>query len=108
MPAVGPRLAPRAACEFGGIAKRGQTTGALHRIAIIPRDVGRAFVDRDSRAALPTDSGRSIRCLHVSNAAMYKHQWEVVRAISLLRSRGFNLELVLAGGGRGRAARRLE
>jgi glycosyltransferase involved in cell wall biosynthesis len=79
-----------------------QTTGALHRIAVIPHGVGRAFVDRDSRAAWPTDSTRSIRCLYVSNAAMYKHQWEVVRAISLLR------ELVLAGGGRGRAARRLE
>lgn len=85
-----------------------QTTGALHRIAIIPHGVGRAFADRDSRAAWPPDSGRSIRCLYVSNAAMYKHQWEVVRAISLLRSRGFNLELVLAGGGRGRAARLLE
>ncbi len=85
-----------------------QTTGALRRIAVIPHGVGRAFVDRDSRAAWPADSGRSIRCLYVSNAAMYKHQWEVVRAISLLRSRGFNLELVLAGGGRGRAARLLE
>jgi glycosyltransferase involved in cell wall biosynthesis len=85
-----------------------QTTGALRRIAVIPHGVGRAFVDRDSRAAWPTDPGRSIRCLYVSNAAMYKHQWEVVRAISLLRSRGFNLELVLAGGGRGRAARLLE
>jgi glycosyltransferase involved in cell wall biosynthesis len=85
-----------------------QTTGALHRIAIIPHGVGRAFVDRDSRATWPTDSRRSIRCLYVSNAAMYKHQWEVVRAISLLRGRGFDLELVLAGGGRGRAARLLE
>jgi glycosyltransferase involved in cell wall biosynthesis len=85
-----------------------QTTGGLHRIAVIPHGVGRAFVDRDLRAAWPTDATRSIRCLYVSNAAMYKHQWEVVRAISLLRSRGFNLELVLAGGGRGRAARLLE
>ena len=34
---------------------------------------------------------------------MYKHQWVVVKAIGHLRSRGYNIELTLAGGGSGRA-----
>jgi glycosyltransferase involved in cell wall biosynthesis len=85
-----------------------KTTGVLRRVAVIPHGVGRAFVERDSRADWPVDPARSIRCLYVSNAAMYKHQWVVVQAIAALRNRGFNVELVLAGGGAGRAARLLD
>jgi glycosyltransferase involved in cell wall biosynthesis len=85
-----------------------ETTGVLRRIAVIPHGVGRAFVERDSRPDWSPDPTRSIRCLYVSNAAMYKHQWVVVQAIAALRNRGFNLELVLAGGGGGRAARLLD
>jgi glycosyltransferase involved in cell wall biosynthesis len=85
-----------------------QSTGALGRTAVIPHGVGTAFTNNDSRVSWPENLARSIRCLYVSNAAMYKHQWTVVQAIAALRSRGFNLELVLAGGGRGRAARLLD
>jgi glycosyltransferase involved in cell wall biosynthesis len=85
-----------------------QTTGILRRIAVIPHGVGRAFVERASRADWPVEPARTIRCLYVSNAAMYKHQWVVVQAVAALRNRGFNLELVLAGGGAGRAAQILE
>jgi glycosyltransferase involved in cell wall biosynthesis len=85
-----------------------QTTGVLRRIAVIPHGVGRAFAERESRPDWPPDPARSIRCVYVSNAAMYKHQWVVVQAIAALRNRGFDLELVLAGGGAGRAARMLD
>jgi glycosyltransferase involved in cell wall biosynthesis len=34
---------------------------------------------------------------------MYKHQWVVVSAVALLRSRGYNLNLSLVGGGKGYA-----
>jgi len=85
-----------------------QTTGVLRRIVVIPHGVGRAFADSSSRAPWPPEATRSIRCLYVSNAAMYKHQWIVVQAIAALRSRGLDIELVLAGGGTGRAARLLE
>ena len=39
---------------------------------------------------------------------MYKHQWVVVKAVSLLRERGFNLTLSLVGGGNGHAKTLLE
>jgi glycosyltransferase involved in cell wall biosynthesis len=39
---------------------------------------------------------------------MYKHQWNVVRAIGVLRERGIDVSLVLAGGGSGRAQRLLD
>lgn len=51
----------------------------------------------------PSSSEEPIRCLYVSNAAMYKHQWVVVRAVARLRRLGHNLFLTLAGGGAGPA-----
>jgi glycosyltransferase involved in cell wall biosynthesis len=39
---------------------------------------------------------------------MYKHQWNVVRAIGRLRERGHSVSLLLIGGGGGRAQRLLE
>jgi glycosyltransferase involved in cell wall biosynthesis len=39
---------------------------------------------------------------------MYKHQWVVVRAISILRKRGYNIKLTLAGGGSGHAQQLLD
>jgi glycosyltransferase involved in cell wall biosynthesis len=84
------------------------TTGTLRTVAVIPHGVGRAFREATARATWPRDDSQPIRCLYVSNAAMYKHQWVVVRAIAELRSRGRNIELALAGGGSGRAQRMLE
>lgn len=49
-----------------------------------------------------------IKCVYVSNAAPYKHQWNVVEACAILRSRGLEIELVLAGGGVGMGQRKLE
>ena len=78
-------------------------TGPLPRVSIIPHGLGAGF-----RRAVPANHWpqlreRPIRCLYVSNAAMYKHQWNVVRAIGALRKRGVAISLVLAGGGSGRA-----
>jgi glycosyltransferase involved in cell wall biosynthesis len=85
-----------------------KTTGRLTRIAVIPHGVGKAFSERRVEAPWPADRAKPIRCVYVSNASMYKHQWVVVEAICHLRSRGYNIELTLAGGGSGRAMRRLE
>jgi glycosyltransferase involved in cell wall biosynthesis len=85
-----------------------RTTGKLRRTTVIPHGVGKAFSERNVEAPWPADGGKPIRCVYVSNASMYKHQWVVVEAIGHLRSRGHNLELTLAGGGSGRAMRRLE
>jgi glycosyltransferase involved in cell wall biosynthesis len=45
----------------------------------------------------------TVRCVYVSNAELYKHQWQVVRAIRRLREQGRNIVLTLAGGGDGKA-----
>ena len=78
-------------------------TGELERVAIIPHGVGEAFRRDEATRVWPTGPGAQIRCLYVSNAEMYKHQWTVVRAIAELRRRGYNISLTLAGGGSGKA-----
>jgi glycosyltransferase involved in cell wall biosynthesis len=83
-------------------------TGQLRRTAIIPHGVGKLFAASVQTAAWPARAERPIRCLYVSNAAMYKHQWIVVRAVAALRGRGHDVELILAGGGSGRAQLLLE
>jgi glycosyltransferase involved in cell wall biosynthesis len=85
-----------------------RTTGKLRRTTVIPHGVGKAFSQRKVEAPWPADQAKPIRCVYVSNASMYKHQWVVVEAIGYLRSRGHNVELTLAGGGSGRAMRKLE
>jgi len=85
-----------------------QSCGPLSCIAYIPHGVGADFKSAQTAQDWPGTGERPIRCLYVSNAAMYKHQWVVVRAISALRKRGHNLQLILAGGGSGRAQQLLD
>lgn len=85
-----------------------KTTGKLQNFSVIPHGVGADFKQTTSAGAWPEEPGRIIRCLYVSNAEMYKHQWVVVKAIGKLRRRGHNVTLLLAGGGSGRAQRLLD
>jgi glycosyltransferase involved in cell wall biosynthesis len=78
-------------------------TGALANVMVIPHGVGEAFRQAPHQNPWPRGPEGIIRCLYVSNAEMYKHQWHVVRATSELRKRGHNIVLTLAGGGEGRA-----
>jgi glycosyltransferase involved in cell wall biosynthesis len=83
-----------------------RSTGSLPRVAVIPHGVGAGF--RGTR--ISTDvvgRGRPVRCVYVSQVDVYKHQWHVVRAVADLRRRGHDMVLVLAGGGAGRAQKRL-
>jgi glycosyltransferase involved in cell wall biosynthesis len=83
-------------------------TGELRSFSVIPHGVGANFKQTTSAGAWSEEPGRKIRCLYVSNAELYKHQWVVVRAIGELRRRGHNVSLLLAGGGSGRAQRLLD
>lgn len=78
-----------------------QMTGPLRRTAVIPHGVSSEFrgLVRHETANNPL---RVLRCIYVSQADLYKHQWVVVRALADLRARGYNLSLQLAGGGQGR------
>jgi glycosyltransferase involved in cell wall biosynthesis len=84
-----------------------KSSGSLRSVTYIPHGVGSNFKQTEQSQPWPLDGKREIRCLYVSNTAMYKHQWVVVRAIERLRKRGYNLTLTLVGGGSGRAQRLL-
>lgn len=85
-----------------------QSCGPLPSVAYIPHGVGAEFKDTKRVDTWPEAGARAVRCVYVSNAAMYKHQWVVVRAISTLRKRGHNLTLTLVGGGTGWAHQLLQ
>lgn len=85
-----------------------QSCGPLKSIAYIPHGVGEVFKKSLAVNNWPETNERPIRCLYISNTEMYKHQWVVVSAISLLRNLGFNLTLSLVGGGEGPAQQLLQ
>jgi len=85
-----------------------EVTGKLSCLEIIPHGVATAFKQNSNADTWSEQSNKAIRCLYVSNASMYKHQWVVVRAIEELRRSGYNVSLQLAGGGRGRAQKLLD
>lgn len=85
-----------------------ETTGKIHNFTVIPHGVAESFKQSTSGGAWSKEKGEKIRCLYVSNALPYKHQWNVIKAIGHLRERGHNVSLLLAGGGSGRVQRLLE
>jgi glycosyltransferase involved in cell wall biosynthesis len=85
-----------------------KSCGLLSSTAYIPHGVGDSFKLTSAFGNWPESSDQPIRCVYVSNAEMYKHQWIVVEAFSRLRSRGINVKLCLIGGGCGPAQQLLE
>lgn len=85
-----------------------QSCGPLQTVAYIPHGVGAAFKAIEPETSWPAPGERPIRCLYVSNALPYKHQWNVVAAVAELRKKGLDLELHLVGGGEGVARTRLD
>jgi glycosyltransferase involved in cell wall biosynthesis len=78
-----------------------KSCGLLNNVRYIPHGINNGFKNVESIIDWPDQKKRPIRCIYVSYADMYKNQWVVVRALSLLRSRGFNITLELVGGGYG-------
>jgi glycosyltransferase involved in cell wall biosynthesis len=85
-----------------------ESCGSLPSIAYIPHGVGADFKQAQQVSVWPKEGARPIRCLYISNVAPYKYQWVVIKAISLLRERGYNLILSLIGGGEGPAQQLLQ
>lgn len=85
-----------------------QSCGKLRNVAYIPHGVGADFLNNRHSVAWPDGDQRPVRCLYISNALPYKHQWHVIDAIGRLRAKGFDLLLELVGGGEGAAQARLE
>ena len=81
-------------------------TGPLNCTRVIPHGISANFRENAVlRVSRPLES--TIQCLYVSNTDMYKHQWHVVRAVSILRKAGFPISLKLVGGGSGYSKRLL-
>ncbi|WP_051416422.1 glycosyltransferase family 1 protein [Asinibacterium sp. OR53] len=85
-----------------------KTTGKIKQLKIIPHGVGAAFKQTTTGGNWTKTAGEEIRCVYVSNASMYKHQWHVVKAIRKLRDKGYNVSILLVGGGKGLAQKLLE
>jgi len=80
----------------------------LKASSVVAHGIDARFFEAASGRRVFPDSG-PIQCLYVSNAAPYKHQWQVVEAIARLRAQtGVDLRLRLVGGGSGPAMGRLE
>jgi glycosyltransferase involved in cell wall biosynthesis len=82
--------------------------GLLPAVAYIPHGVDDVFKQTQALHSWPTLGVRPIHCIYVSSTEMYKHQWVVVEAISLLRKCGYELTLTLVGGGTAPAQRLLQ
>jgi len=74
-------------------------TGPLPRVEVIPHGINPSF-RREPRTDV-LKSSDNIRCVYVSNMDLYKHQWIVIEAVSVLREQGLNVSLALVGGGQG-------
>ncbi len=84
-----------------------RSSGPVRRIGLVPHGVGQNFQELQHLLPWPANDERPIRLLYISNAAWYKHQWMVVRAVEQLRNQGIDLTLTLIGGGSGPAQERL-
>ena len=62
-----------------------KSCGLLTNITYIPHGVNTEFTQSHMVNIWPVAKERPIECIYVSNAELYKHQWVVVEAISLLR-----------------------
>ena len=82
--------------------------GKLTNIKIVNHGVAGDFQEAQVMRTWPENSERPIECLYISNAALYKYQWVVIKAISLLRKRGYDLRLRLIGGGSGLAQKKID
>lgn len=85
-----------------------ESCGALSRTTVVPHGIDADFLNVQARTDWSAEHQAPIECVYVSNAEMYKHQWQVVRAIGQLRKTGLPVRLTLVGGGEGEAQRLTE
>ncbi len=78
-----------------------ETVGAMIMTATIPHGIDPVFKSIQKNVAWPDDCRFPIKLLYISNAAPYKHNWVVVKAVEILRNRGRNVRIQLVGGGTG-------
>jgi len=88
-----------------------KVTGRIQgRIAIIPHGIDARFAKppRTPRPLEECSDADPLRLLYVSIVDVYKHQWQVVEAVALLRAQGYPIALELVGPAYPPALRRLQ
>ncbi len=75
-----------------------KSAGKLNEFILIPHGVDESFRFKPREKKVLKNNKR-IKCIYVSNAAPYKHQNEVVKAVSILKRKYPNIHLTLTGGG---------
>jgi glycosyltransferase involved in cell wall biosynthesis len=83
-------------------------TGKIKNFEIINHGVGSNFKQNVIQNDWTKENKKEIVCLYISAVERYKHQWHVVEAIHILRKKGLNASIILAGGGEGIAQVRLD
>ncbi len=73
--------------------------GRIENYALIPHGISKEFMTIQPTTTWPLNGGRPIQCLYVSPIWLFKHQWVTVRAIEMLRAKGHDIVLTLAGDG---------
>lgn len=82
--------------------------GKLPKVKIIPHGIDEQFRSTERVREWPKNEGQTIRCIYISNAELYKHQWVVVSAFEELINRGHNVDITFVGGGTSKALRLLK
>jgi len=85
-----------------------KSTGPIKESRIIPHGVNDSFRNIKINREWEENRSKEIKCVYVSSAAPYKHQWHVVNAIKILRDEGIPVSLTLVGGGSGYSQKRLD
>lgn len=78
-----------------------KSSGEILDFKIIPHGVSENFRLEVASEEKVLNHNGPIKCIYVSNVAWYKHQWNVLEAIAILRDRGYDLEIDFIGGGHG-------
>lgn len=87
-------------------------TGPLKMIRTIPHGISEAFREVGKHRQIPEtrighQDGHDISCIYVSPADLYKHQWNVIRAVGVLRDKGIPVRLKLIGASLGRGSEKV-
>lgn len=75
-----------------------KSCGILRVKSVIPHGVGACFKRAQPRICYDLSSKPSIEILYVSPIWLFKHQWNVVKAIEIIRKSGLDVRLTLIGG----------
>ena len=82
--------------------------GNIKNYKIIPHGASNIFRDHSQKISWPNKAEDPIKIIYVSPISLYKHQWNLIKAIRYLRLKKFKIELLLVGSGEKNALKKLQ